>query len=122
MPNNITVNAPDGKVINFPSSMSHDDVTAAMQKLYPPAPAVSTGKPITPAPGEDFAATMQRAVQAGKSVTPDDLSNSYHEGLKKIPTVIGAALLAGPAIAGVGATLPMGASALAGGGVAGGDR
>lgn len=40
------IGAPDGKSINFPDTMSKEDVTSAMQKLYPPKakePEVSSG-------------------------------------------------------------------------------
>lgn len=111
-----TVNAPDGKVINFPASMSQQDITGAMQKLYP-SPAQSG--PVTPQPGESFAQTMKRGAESGKTVTPKELSDSYHSGIKKIPTVLGASLLAGPAIVGGLATAPEAAGAAAGGGVVG---
>lgn len=83
-----------------------------------PPPAAPTG-PITPKEGESFADTMKRAVDYGRTVTPEEMSSSFHEGVKKIPTVLGAALIAGPAILTAGAVGPEAASTAAGGGIAG---
>jgi hypothetical protein len=43
-----TVNAPDGKIINFPASMSKEDIEGAMQKLYPPTLAAQSKSGLTP--------------------------------------------------------------------------
>lgn len=75
--------------------------------------------PITPQEGESFADTMKRGAEAGKNITPEELAASYHSGVKKIPTVLGAALLAGPAIIGGLGVGPQAAGAAVGGGVAG---
>jgi hypothetical protein len=60
---------------------------------------------VTPLEGESFAATMQRAANAGKSVTPEVLRSQGIKGLKEAPLVMAAAPLMGAG----------GAAALAGG-------
>lgn len=74
---------------------------------------------VTPKEGESFADTMKRGIEFGKKVTPEQLAASQHDALRKVPTVLGASILAGPAL--VGGTLigPEAASAAAGGGVLG---
>lgn len=72
--------------------------------------------PITPLPGESFADTMKRAVEAGKSVTPQEIQSSKEEAIKKVPTVLTAALLAGPLLLLSGTGIP---EELTGGGIAG---
>src|ERR1700679_1290271 len=52
---------------------------------------------VTPLPGEDFAATLARAANAGKTVTPQQIAASTAEAKKDVPTVLGTAALAGPA-------------------------
>src|SRR5215472_12358787 len=65
---------------------------------------------ITPEPGESFSDTMQRAAQAGKSVTPEEVSSQAWKGLKEAPAVLAAAPAIGAAGAGAevlpAATLP----------------
>jgi hypothetical protein len=89
-----------------------------------PAPAAPPKFPITPLPGEDFADTMKRAVEAGKSITPEQEqaaeSRLYKDAPRMVPTVLTASLLAGPAMLGAGVAAPEAASAAAGGGVLGG--
>lgn len=74
---------------------------------------------VTPKEGESFADTMKRAVEFGKTVTPEQLAASQHDALKKVPTVLGASLLAGPALVGGTIVGPSAASAAAGGGITG---
>lgn len=54
-----------------PMELSSEPPTAVAQKTAP-ATTVSRGNPITPAPGESFQDTMNRAIQAGKNVKPED--------------------------------------------------
>lgn len=75
--------------------------------------------PITPKPGESFADTMKRAVEAGRSVTPEQIKTSEQEGIKKVPSVLLASLLAGPTVLGLAAG-PDVLGAAAGGGIPGG--
>lgn len=75
---------------------------------------------VTPQPGEDFAATMQRGAQMGKTVTPQEIQAGRAESEHLAPRVLGAAALAGPALIGSGAVAPELASTAAGGGVMGG--
>ena len=60
--------------------------------------------PIVPQQDEDFSQTMQRAVQAGKTVTPEELQGQAIQGAKMAPAVL----------AGAGAMGAVGAAALAG--------
>jgi hypothetical protein len=75
---------------------------------------------ISPIEGESFEQTMKRGAEFGKKVTPEQLASSVHEGLKKVPTVLGAALFSGPALIGGLAVGPAAASSAAGGGALGG--
>ena len=77
-------------------------------------------QPITPREGESFEQTMNRAVEAGKKVTPEQLAASQHEALRKVPTVLGASLFAAPALLGASVIGPEAASGAAGGGILGG--
>jgi hypothetical protein len=60
--------------------------------------------PIVPQQDEDFSQTMQRAAQAGKTVTPEELQGQAIQGAKMAPAVL----------AGAGAMGAVGAAALAG--------
>jgi hypothetical protein len=65
---------------------------------------------VTPQPGEDFSATMQRAAQAGKTVTPAEIGSQSLKGLMEAPAVMAAAPAIGAAgaasLAAPGETLP----------------
>jgi hypothetical protein len=67
---------------------------------------------VTPLEGESFAATMQRAANAGKSVTPEVLRAQGIKGLKEAPLVMAAAPLMGAA--GAGTLMTAGTTALGG--------
>jgi hypothetical protein len=75
---------------------------------------------VTPLAGESFEDTLKRAIAMGKSVTPEQRKASEAEGVKQIPTVLGTALAAGPAVLTAGALAPAAASEAAGGGILGG--
>ena len=76
--------------------------------------------PITPQEGESFADTMKRAVAAGKNVTQSQIDTSEKEAIKKVPTVLAASFLAGPAMLGGLIAAPEAASGALGGGAMGG--
>ena len=71
---------------------------------------------VTPLEGESFSATMQRAANAGKSVTPEVLRSQGIKALKEAPLVMAAAPVAGfagaSALTGVGAMGGMAPQAL----------
>lgn len=75
---------------------------------------------VTPLPGESFEDTLKRAIAMGKNVTPEQRKSSLAEGVKQIPTVLGTAAIAGPALLTGGAIAPAAASEAAGGGILGG--
>lgn len=63
---------------------------------------ITADHPITPLPGESFANTMRRAVEAGQQVTPAQIAEEHRQNIRKAPVVAAAAFGAGfaqPAIA-----------------------
>lgn len=88
-----------------------------------PATDASNGRAgiITPREGESFEDTMKRAVQYGQGnpVTPEYMKQLHHDAIRQVPTVLGAAALAGPALMGGTVVGPSAASAATGGGVVG---
>jgi len=60
---------------------------------------------VTPAPGESFAQTMQRAAAAGRNVSPQLIQQQTVKGLQEAPVVLGAAAAAGPVMLGTEAGL-----------------
>jgi hypothetical protein len=55
---------------------------------------------VTPAPGENFLQTMQRAAAAGRNVSPQLIQQQAAKGIKDVPLALGAAAAAGPVILG----------------------
>lgn len=114
-----------GGQLSVVSSQPLPDLVVKSSAPLPPASSQQSTIPrwpITPIEGEDFADTMKRAVEAGKSVTPAEMQESEKAARdpKKIATVLTAAALAGPALLGAGVIAPEAASAAAGGGALGG--
>lgn len=95
-------------------------LAADLPKVLPVAqtapPPAAPQWPITPLPGESFADTMKRAVEAGKTVTPAQIQSARSEAIKKVPTVLAASLLAGPGLLLAGTGLP---EEVVGGGIGG---
>jgi hypothetical protein len=85
----------------------------------PPATPAGPQWPIVPLEGESFADTMKRAVEAGKTLTPEQIKTEEAATLKKVPTVLAASFLAGPALLGATVLGPEEAATAAGGGVLG---
>lgn len=121
---------PDGQVRSIPNEQVQAALSSGgkkVSKMYDPsgmarwvtddqrqAAIAAGGTPInadgtftiTPAPGESFQDTMQRAARVGKNVTPDLIRQQTITGLKETPLALGAAAtagVAGPAtLAGIG--------------------
>jgi len=81
---------------------------------------------ITPREGESFEDTMHRAIEYGKTVTPDQLHQQAHADLKLAPAVLaaapaigagGAAAIAGPATLGSMLGAPTAAAGTVGTGI-----
>lgn len=49
---------------------------------------------VTPRPGETFAQTMQRGVEMGRNVTPQQIEQARQGAIERVPTVLG--IVAGP--------------------------
>ena len=123
-PSNETVSLklPSGELVDavVPPGLSDDQVRVLIRMKRPdlisPPPAaqgipqglqgapLQQRFPIVPQQGEDFSQTMQRAAQAGKTVTPEELQGQAIQGAKMAPAVL----------AGAGAMGAVGAAALAG--------
>jgi hypothetical protein len=89
-------------VLNRPQLPTPAQVTAPLgQGMQPDTTSAFTGNrfTITPQAGESFSDTMNRAAQAGKTVTPQEVSSQAVKGLKESPAVLGAAT-------GIGASMP----------------
>jgi hypothetical protein len=119
----VRILAPDGTAGAVPMDRVHDALNAGGQLMGEPprAPAVNMQPDysgafsqnrftITPQPGEDFNDTMQRAAQAGQTVTPEEISSQGWKGIKESP----AALAAAPAMGFAGAAGIAGLGELAG--------
>jgi hypothetical protein len=130
-PNVTPLLGPDGQVHSVPNEQVQAALAAGgkkVSKMYDPqgtlrwisedqqddaikaggTPVNSDGTyTITPAPGESFSDTMQRAARIGKNVTPDLIRQQTITGMKETPLALGAAAtagIAGPAtLAGIGA-------------------
>jgi hypothetical protein len=103
-----------------PIPQSFDNVTPIEGQAQPFGNAGNAQKPmVTPLPGESFEDTIKRAIAMGKTVTPEQIKSSTQGAIKQIPTVLGAAAAAGPALLTAGAIAPAAASEAAGGGILG---
>lgn len=133
-----TVSIPHVGEVDFPDSMSMDEITQASRRLHnqysglaaPRVQAPSTpgltdqkaafegGGPIVPKDNEDFSATMQRAARAGKTVTEDQVTGQAIQGLRDAPKALAGAAVAGVAgpalLAAPGEAVAGGKAALAG--------
>jgi hypothetical protein len=52
---------------------------------------ITANNPITQLPGETFAGTLQRAIEAGKQVTPAQIQEEHQQNIRKAPFVLAAA-------------------------------
>ena len=98
------------------------DPSGSYQPANPPAfgNAGNAQKPmVTPLPGESFQDTIGRAISMAKGITPQQIQSSVAEGKKQVPTVLGTAAMAGPALLTAGAIAPAAASEAVGGGIPG---
>lgn len=89
-------------VTNRPQLPTPSEVIAPLaQGMQPDTTSAFTGNrfTITPQAGESFSDTMNRAAQAGKTVTPQEISSQGMKGLKESPAVLAVATA-------IGATLP----------------
>ena len=95
----------DGDTLSFVSRMKLQTSVPAPVPQELQGQSLQQRFPIVPKQGEDFSQTMQRAAQAGKTVTPEELQGQAVQGLKMAPAVLagagaigagGAAALAGP--------------------------
>ena len=123
MPNDAKVTSWDEKGNPVPSPQPNA-FTAWDEKGNPissaPQQAEKPKWPVVPQEGESFEDTLKRAEGQARKLTPEEIKASSHEAMKKIPTVLGASLLAGPALLGGLVAGPAEASAAVGGGVLGG--
>jgi hypothetical protein len=116
----------NGAVTSTPAPVDYDALAkqnGATASLPPGPPTGNAGTAthplITPLPGEDFADTMKRAIAMGRNVTPQQIKTATQDGIRQIPLVLGAAAVSGPALMGLGATLPAHVAEAAGGGLLG---
>jgi hypothetical protein len=127
------VSLPDGSYVEIPANATPDQLSSLRTKLATLAkPAaqpksVSVGNPITPKDGEDFAATMGRAVVAGKQESQADLDAASAQAMKDAPKMVGetlgAAALGGPAMMAGEMSAPiMGRGAMVGAGLHAGNQ
>src|SRR5215469_1741392 len=89
-------------VLNRPQLPTPAQVTAPIgQSMQPDTASAFTGNrfTITPQAGESFSDTMNRAAQAGRTVTPQEVSSQGLKGLREAPAV-------GATATGIGALLP----------------
>jgi hypothetical protein len=106
--------------IDYDALAAKNGATASLPPGPPTGNAGTAERPlITPLPGEDFADTMKRAAAMGKNVTPQQIQSATQEAKRQVPTVLGAAAVSGPALMGLGATLPAHVSETVGGGLLG---